>query len=135
MLDPYGVCFTWDSLSGLALHERLDILLLFPEDVDLERNWRQEERIDSFMPRRGDWRTAIHATRNRGRAFRELYMTGIVEELGLQVGDPRAIRAHGREIYKLLYVSRHERGLKVWEHACREDPSGQIELYLADLDR
>lgn len=132
MLDPYGVSFDWDSFAGLTLHERLDVLLLFPEDIDLERNWRLEERIDRYMPTSCDWRSAIAQARNRGRAFREVYEQGIREQLGLKVGVPKAIRAHGREIYKLLYASPHERGLAVWDHARREDPDGQIELYLAD---
>ena len=36
-----------------------------------------------------------------------------------------------KQLYKLLYSSPHEKGLEVWEHARREDPGGQIELYLA----
>jgi three-Cys-motif partner protein len=131
MLDPYGVSFRWNSLAGLALHERMDLLMLFPEDVDLERNWRLRERTDRYMPTGLDWQRAISESRNRGRALREIYQAGIEGQLGLKVGTPKAIRAHGREIYKLLYASRHERGLAVWDHARREDPDGQIELYLA----
>lgn len=116
MLDPYGVSFDWDSLAGLTLHERLDVLLLFPEDIDLERNWRLKERIDRYMPTGADWRTAIAMTRSRGRAFREVYVDGIERQLGLKVGVPKAVRAHGRDLYKLLYASPHERGLAVWEH-------------------
>jgi three-Cys-motif partner protein len=131
MLDPYGVSFDWDSLAGLTLHERMDLLLLFPEDVDLERNWRLAERISRYMPTGANWQNAIDLSRNRGRVFRELYVEGMEKQLGLKVGTPKAIRAHGREIYKLLYASPHERGLAVWDHARREDPGGQIELYLA----
>jgi three-Cys-motif partner protein len=131
MLDPYGVAFDWQSLAGLTLHERIDVLLLFPEDVDLERNWRQAERIDRFMPPGCDWPTAVASATNRGRVFRELYIDGMRRQLGLKVGDPKPIRAHGREIYKLIYGSPHEAGLAVWKHALREDPGGQIELHLA----
>jgi three-Cys-motif partner protein len=46
MVDPYGVKFEWDSLAGLSLHERMDLLMLFPEDMDIERNLRHEERLD-----------------------------------------------------------------------------------------
>jgi hypothetical protein len=59
MLDPYGVCFDWDSLAGLALHERMDLLIYFPEDIDLERNWRLKERTDRYMPTGADWQTAV----------------------------------------------------------------------------
>lgn len=131
MLDPYGVSFDWDRFAALTLHERLDVLLLFPEDVDLERNWRLAQRIDQYMPPGCDWQTAVANARNRGRVFRELYEQGIRDQLGLKVGVPKAIRAHNREIYKLLYASPHERGLAVWDHARREHPDGQIELYLA----
>jgi hypothetical protein len=62
---------------------------------------------------------------------RDLPENGLERQLGLKVGVPKPIRARGREIYKLLYASPHEKGLEVWEHARREDPGGQIELYLA----
>ena len=131
MVDPYGVAFDWDSLGGLALHERMDLLMLFPEDMDIERNLRHEARLDRYMPPGADWRSAIAATRNRGRALRELYVDGIERIVGSKVGEPKTIRVQGREIYKLLYASPHERGLAVWDHARREDPDGQIELYLS----
>lgn len=131
MVDPYGVKFDWDSLAGLTLHERMDLLMLFPEDMDIERNLRHEERLDRYMPPGVDWRGVVTSSRNTGRAMRELYQAGIERLLGLTVGEPKAIRVQGREIYKLLYASPHERGLAVWDHARREDPGGQIELYLA----
>lgn len=130
MVDPYGVKFAWDSLAGLTLHERMDLLMLFPEDMDIERNLRHEERLDRYMPPGADWRAAVARSRNTGRAMRELYQDGIKRLLGLEVGDPKAIRVRGWEIYKLLYASPHERGLAVWDRARREDPGGQIELYL-----
>ncbi len=132
MLDPYGVCFDWDSLEALTMHERMDLLIYFPEDIDLERNWQLKERTDRYMPRGADWHAAVStAPRNRGRVFREIYVDGLERQLLLKVGVPKAIRAGGREIYKLLYASPHEKGLEVWEHARRIDPGGQIEMYLA----
>jgi hypothetical protein len=71
------------------------------------------------------------APRNRGRVFREIYADGLERQLALRVGVPKPIRANNREIYKLLHASPHQKGLEVWEHARREDPDGQIELYLA----
>jgi three-Cys-motif partner protein len=132
MLDPYGVCFDWESLARLTLHERMDLLIYFPEDIDLERNWRLKERTDRYMPTGADWQTAVNAApRNRGRVFREIYVDGLERQLGLKVGVPKPIRANNREIYKLLYASPHDTGLEVWDHARREDPGGQIEMYLA----
>jgi len=105
MLDPYGVCFDWDSLAKLTLHERMDFLIYFPEDIDLERNWRLKERTDRYMPTGTDWQTAVSAApRNRGRVFREIYVDGLERQLGLKVGVPKPIRANNREIYKLLYA-------------------------------
>lgn len=130
IVDPYGIDFHWDSLAGLTLHERMDLLVLFPEDMDIERNLTLEQRLDLYMPPGADWRTAITQAKNRGRVMRELYQAGMTRLLGLHVGEPKAIRAHGREIYKLLYASPHQLGLKVWDDCRREDPGGQIEMYL-----
>ena len=132
MVDPYGVAFDWVSLAGLTLYERMDLLIYFPEDIDLERNWRLQQRTDLYMPTGADWQSAVTvAPINRGRIFREIYVDGLERQLGLKVGVPKSIRANNREIYKLLYASRHETGLDVWEHARREDPGGQIEMYLS----
>lgn len=81
----------------------MDLLIYFPEDIDLERNWRSKERTNRYMPTGVDWQTAVNvAARNRGRIFREIYVHGIEQQLGLKVGVPKPIRANGREIYKLL---------------------------------
>ena len=130
MVDPYGVKFDWNALSGLTLHERMDLLMLFPEDMDIERNLRHHARLDRYMPPGADWLAAVAKSRNAGRTMRELYQEGLEGLLGLKLGEPKTIRANGREIYKLLYASPHECGLRVWDHARREDPGGQIELYL-----
>ena len=131
MLDPYGPSFQWLSLEKRTLHERMDLLIFFPEDVDLERNWRQTDRINPYMPPHSDWRRAVRAApRNRGRVLRELYEQGLKDQLSMKVAAPKAIRAHGREIYKLLYANRHETGLEVWTHAVRVAPNGQLEFPL-----
>jgi three-Cys-motif partner protein len=131
MVDPYGAEFEWDSLAGLTLHERMDIFMLFPEDMDIERNLQHEDRLNRYMPPGLNWQSAVKNARNRGRAMREIYELGITDQLSLLVGEPKTIRVNGRDMYKLLYASRHKSGLDVWDHARREDPGGQIELYLA----
>ena len=96
MLDPYGVCFDWDSLDGLTMHERMDLLMYFPEDIDLERNWRLKERTDRYMPNGADWQSAVDAApRNRGRVFREIYVQGLEDKLLLKVGVPKTIQVEG----------------------------------------
>lgn len=131
IVDPYGVKFDWDSLAGLTLHERMDLFMLFPEDMDIERNLQHEERLDRYMPPGFDWQSAVKQSRNRGRVMREIYELGLKQELQLLVGEPKTLRVNGHEIYKLLYASRNKAGLEVWNHARRESPDGQIELYLA----
>jgi three-Cys-motif partner protein len=124
LIDPHGADFWWDSLSGLVLHERMDAMILFPEDMDLERNLLLEERNDPYFPS-PEWRRCL-AARNRGAALREVYKSGLRHEHGYEFGADKTVRnRHGAPIYKLLYASRNKLGLHLWEDCTRRTPYGQ----------
>lgn len=131
MLDPYGASFRWASLANLTLYEAMDVLLLFPEDMDLERNLQHEERLDAYMGT-PEWRARIAQNPfHRGLALRELYEERLALILGYRLGDAKVIRnSRNAPIYKLLFASKHERGLELWNDGCRTTPDGQIGMYL-----
>lgn len=129
MVDPYSAGYAWDALSQFSLHERMDFVILFPEDMDIERNLgleaaKPESRYDMYFPSR-EWRNYVHIPGNRGRALREYYKDAMRSQLGYRFGQDKVIRAGGREIYKLLYASRSDLGVKLWDDVGRRDMYGQ----------
>ena len=130
LIDPCSASFSWHSLAALTLHERMDLMILFPEDMDIERNLAHEARLDAYFgcP---TWRDAMQGHGNRGSALREFYKKRVAEELEFQFGDDKAVRAsNGTEIYKFLFASKHRLGVKLWNETTRTTPDGQLALRL-----
>jgi three-Cys-motif partner protein len=132
LVDPYGSSYTWDALSALVLHERMDAMILFPEDMDIERNaGRGDPRFDRFFPS-PRWREIVRDSKHLGRDLRDFYKSELHRQQGYFFGDDKTVRnSVGAEIYKLLYASKNkELGTKLWNACTHEDPSGQLQLYL-----
>jgi hypothetical protein len=117
----------------------MDLVTLFPEDMDIERNLRHylaspaPNKLDRYFGTT-EWRdiAAMPTGGGRGRTLRELYKERLQRELGYRevAHRDRAIRNKvGLELYKLIYASRHELGRTIWESVNRTGPRGQEELY------
>ncbi len=134
MLDPYAANFTWEALSALTFRERMDVLMLFPEEMDIRRNLQHEQRLDRYFGT-PDWREVAASSTHVGRALRELYQQRMAKLLDYKLGQTKTIRnSRGVAIYKLIFSSKHPLGLTLWNEGCRENPDGQDALYLPGLD-
>lgn len=130
LLDPSGAHFNWNALSDLTLNERMDVLILFPEDMDIERNLTNTERLDAYFGTT-DWRALQEAPGNRGQALRRLYEKRLVTLLDYKIGDVKVVQNRlGASIYKLIFASKDPLGLKLWNETCRRNPYGQDAFYL-----
>jgi three-Cys-motif partner protein len=132
LVDPYGATFTWDALGQLLLHERMDAMILFPEDMDIERNIsRRDQRFDSFFPG-AEWFEIAQQAGRPGRELREYYKRELSKQHDHKWGDDVTVRIgpNGAELYKLLYAAKHERGVQLWNDTSREKPDGQLGLYI-----
>lgn len=137
LIDPPGADFWWESLGMLTLQERMDLMLLFPEDMDIERNlpiYAAQEpgtsKLDRYMPSL-EWRDlAVDPNVRRiGPALRSLYKKGLRKELGYRYlpSRDRAVKnSKNSEIYKLIFASKHSLGLKIWDSVNKDEPDGQI---------
>ncbi len=131
LVDPFRLDFSLDAVVKLATRlPRLDLLLLFAEDMDLTRNLQialsassSGERIDAVF---GDstWRSLYDPSQNNRwtvRRLREEYMRRLEARAGFKyLGDPYQIRnSLGLPLYVLLYATRHQLGLKLWSQAAK----------------
>jgi three-Cys-motif partner protein len=131
LVDPYGATFTWDALGQLLLHERMDAMILFPEDMDIERNaGRRDPRFDSFFPG-PEWFEIAQKAARPGRELRDYYKRELSKQHDHVFGDDVTVRSSKAELYKLLYATKsRERGVKLWNESTREKPDGQLGFYL-----
>jgi three-Cys-motif partner protein len=130
-IDPPGAHFTWKALVDLTAYERMDLLLLFPEDMDIERNLKEPSSVDRLNSYFGStrWQTLRDEPGNRGQAARQRYESQL-QGLGYKLGYVKTVRHSGNApIYRLIFGSKSTLGIKIWNESCQE-PDGQYGMYL-----
>ena len=137
MIDPPGADFTWEALGQLTLNERMDLVLLFPEDMDIERNlplyaaMEPPCKLDHYLGLDFDWRAVVSdaSVTRPGIALRDHYKRRMNTQLGYVeiAGIDKIVRnSKNSELYKLIFASKHRKGREIWESVNKDEPSGQI---------
>ena len=70
--------------------------------------------------------------RNSGnirRMFADIYKSQLERHLGYRVFGEEIITCKRGALYRLVYASKHERGLDFWNKISNKDPSGQKRLF------
>lgn len=136
LIDPPGLDYTWDALGSLTLNERLDLLMLFAEDMDLERNLGiylngpTGNKADRYFP--SGWREVARAAiPHEGPALRRFYKEKLRDQLGYEAIaelDKVIRNSKQSELYKLIFASKHQLGLKIWNEVNGPSDDPQLEL-------
>ncbi len=138
-LDPTGLHLDFATVETLSQCGRVDLLILFPDGVDVMRNWKRyfdelESNLDRVLGPDSDWREKrANATSTEPADMRKLYVSIYQEQLKRRLGydysDAITIRGKSGPLYKLVYASKHERGLDFWVKSCKKELSGQQDLF------
>jgi three-Cys-motif partner protein len=138
-IDPEGLDVHWNTLATLAENRRVDFLLLFADAGDLVRNIRLYESIpDSKLDKmlgpdsgwREEWRSLDNRTGTNIRAlFPAIYRRQIERLLKYQGFREKVIDGPHGPLYRLVYASKHERGLEFWDKITQSDRGGQRSLF------
>lgn len=140
LIDPPKANFRWDAMTMLTADERMDLMFLFPEDMDIKRNVLLEarkaigaSRYDPYFADPATWRSiALNpSTQRPGPVLRDLYKRDMCQLLGYEFFGKRDIRISNKvgEIYTLLFCSKHQRGKELWDTVNRPEHD-QDEMYL-----
>lgn len=138
VIDPFSAVFHWKAFEALTLYERaMDVLALFPDEMDLGRNLgyylnseKAGRKLDLFFGTRG-WREIVRAHPQRAEhVLRVLYEEQMQRILGFKIGQPRAVGRARRPLYQLIFGSKDDLGIKLWNEVGRRTPGGQDELFL-----
>lgn len=108
LIDPPSLSFWWESLEALTFNERMDLMLLFAEGMDLNRNLehyaaKEQSKLDRFIGTT-DWRDRLHERRPT-IALREFYKERMRKLLAYEAfgSYDRPVRnSKQTELYKLI---------------------------------
>lgn len=144
VIDPQSAVFEWEALEALAFRERaLDALVLFPDAMDLGRGlpyYLREGKggkLDRCFGIRSQerWREVAKSSAHPESALRDLYEEQMRTLLGLKVGRPRTINRSGTRmaLYRLVFGSRVQKGIDIWEDICRRSRDEQSEMWFGGV--
>ena len=137
VLDPPGMDYHFQTIKKIASARRTDFLLLFADAIDAVRNLdlyfeQEESKLDHMLG--SNWRIELQSlgslSPNSVRQFlSDTLKRRFHEELGYEGFREKRINGPRGALYKLLFASKHERGVDFWDKIARNDRRGQGELF------
>lgn len=139
-VDPEALHVGFDTIQSLVSGRRVDLLILFPDAMDIARNVVEkylpdpQSKLDRFLGEGTNWRDAWRELGNvQGEKAREffakIYIRQLKTRLGYAAFDQKVMRSARGPIYRLIYACKHERGLKFWNEVVKKDVGGQTSLF------
>jgi len=144
VIDPASAIYEWEAFEALAYREKaLDTLVLFPDAMDLGRGLPYYlrdgagEKLDRCFGRVGQrvWRETAKQAARPATALRALYEEQMRSLIGLEIGRPRTVSRAGTNmaLYRLVFGSRSQKGIEIWNDICRRTRGEQYEMFLGDI--
>jgi len=137
-IDPQGLDIAFETVSTLACCGRVDLLILLADAVDFVRNVdtylaNPASKLDRFLGPDSDWRAKWHAMGStegpKARKFVGDVYRDQLGRLGYIKFGTKSIRGPAGPLYRLIYASKHPKGLEFWEKVTRKDVGGQSDLF------
>jgi len=134
-LDPFGLHADYETLEALG-RIRADLVLFFPVELDAIRNMRAyywedpASRLDAVLGHDSGWRELVAETPAAQIPVRliELYVKQI-SKLGFCHFEWEPIPNLGAPLYRLIFCSKSDVGLKIWRRVSSTKPGGQRTLF------
>lgn len=137
-IDPFGLHLELDTIKAIA-ELRSDLIVLLADNMDALRNWAKyyynnpNSNLDRLLGEPG-WRdefvkspSSRLAERLRSRFVQRLREMGYAHFASLSVQN-----SMDRDIYSLVYATRSEAGIKIWNGISSIDQAGQRNLPFAE---
>lgn len=137
-VDPEGLDAEFSTIQTLANRGRVDLLILFADAYDVVRNidtYRRQEhsKLDLTLGPGSQWREKwdllnSHEGNTVRQFFAKIYQGQLQRLLGYKVFGERVISSRRGPLYRLIYASKHQRGLEFWDKVTKRDVGGQLDL-------
>lgn len=137
-IDPPGLHAHFETLRVLAAKGRVDLLILFADAVDALRNVdtfevQEDSRLDLVLGPESKWRERREEMNKCNADSLRRLLASIYQDqlrsLGYTVFGERVMRFRNGPLYRLVFASKHERGLEFWDKVTRKDKGGQRGLF------
>lgn len=140
IIDHTGLHASFDLVSTLASAGAVDLLVLVPDAYDILRNVQRtylpdpDSNLDRFLGPDSNWRDEWSALGdptgvNGRRLFATIYQRQLQRLLGYQGFGEKVISGPNGPMYRLIFASKHPRGLEFWDKVTRKDRSGQRDMF------
>ncbi len=136
-VDPEGLHVHFQTLRILTSSRPVDLAILFADRMDIVRNValyarQADSNLDRFLGPTSNWRDDWHRLSNQDaehtcQLFGDIFRNQLATELGYEFFSDQVYRCARSALYRIIYASKHELGLKFWEIS-KIDRGGQMEL-------
>ncbi len=134
-IDPQGLDVEFETVRILTQRRRVDLLILVADAVDFARNvdrvymHNPDSKLDKFLGAGCDWRSKWRQLGDTaGAKARQFLADTYMDQLGalgyVKFGEQMMRRAKG-PLYRMIYASKHEKGLEFWDKVTKMDHQGQ----------
>jgi three-Cys-motif partner protein len=135
-VDPTGLHAHFKTIETLAACGRVDLLVLFADAYDIVRNLKRyiQQRnspLDLVLGDGSEWRGKLQrleapSRKNLRKFFSEIYQAQL-RRLGYVQFAERTFRSSRRNLplYRVIYSSKHPRGLEFWEKVTSREADQQ----------
>jgi hypothetical protein len=135
----WAACRVRDD-SSTCKSRRVDLLILLPDAYDIVRNWERlyspnpDSPLDRFLGRDSSWREKLRELGDGSgpavrRFFCSLFKEQLRNHLQYEKFGEKVIRNANGPLYRLIYASKHPRGLDFWNKAILKSHGGQKEFF------
>jgi three-Cys-motif partner protein len=130
-LDPHGLHLNFETIRALA-NRRIDLIIFFPDHLDALRNWEfvyhddPNSNLDRVLGT-SMWREAIkiNAKSEWATILCGLYKKQIASLGYTFFEEERISNRSGRYLYKLIFCTSAEAGIRIWRGVSLRKPGGQ----------
>jgi len=137
-IDPEGLHAHFDTIRTLTTDRRADLLVLLADRMDIVRNValyasQNQSKLDEFLGPDTNWREKWQKLPNQSPAnvcklFTNIYSHQLAR-LGYNAHTDRVMKSSRTSLYRVIYASKSDLGLKFWEKISKIDRGGQKDLF------
>jgi three-Cys-motif partner protein len=135
-LDPTGLHLQFTTVQKLSKHGPVDLLILFPDAVDILRNAdhlyfdQPDSNLDLVLGDGSNWRARKEQLNSSDgstlrQLFADIYKDQLRTEAGYEFFAEEVMSGRSGPLYRLVYATKHERGLDFWDKSVKKELSGQ----------
>jgi three-Cys-motif partner protein len=139
-VDPTGLHARFKTIETLSKYGRVDLLVLFADAYDIVRNLdrytkQPDSPLDLALGEGSEWRQKLKELQIRSRhklrkLFADIYRNQL-RKLGYAQFGERTFGSYTRKLplYRVIYASKHERGLEFWQKVTSKEADQQGRLF------